>query len=357
MNIKPILKYKNLGIKINSLGQTGFNFPKDASTVDLIMGISKKGDFQISTIRDNSGNILKREFSFKDDKGNLDFIEKIYEKTAEKFSTITNYKHNNQDITKKYINYSGDGDLFVMSKEVLSPDVDFHSIGLYKKGNKPKRIEYNWNWEDFKPNIINNKTLGILNDNIEFLPILISSETKERINERIKHISKIFEKKHNIQGIPYPVTRADENTLKSFNKNKKALGVTTTLGDIFIDKNKTDSSSIYEILSHEYQHMSDFINIFRTKKIFLSIFSTLNNTNENFKKFLIRCSSKGFWAENSKEEKIYTEMWLNHLKQNFNHTDYLEIDLEKRAFKEQEKAQREIEEFNQKLSEFFFTPN
>ncbi len=353
MNIKPLLKYKNLGIKIDSLGQTGFNFPKGASTVDLVMGISKKGDFQISTIRDNSRNILKREFSFKDDKGNLDFIEKIYEKTLEKFSTITNYKHNNKNITKKYINYSGDDDLFVMSKEVLAPDIDFHSIGLYRKGNKPKKLEYNWNWDDFKPNIMNNdKNLSVLKDNIEILPILISADSMERINERVKHISKIFEKKHNIQGIPHQVERIDKEKLNSLSLKEETLGLTTIMGDIFIDENKIDSSSIYDILSHEYQHMNDFINIFRTKKIFLSVISTLNNTNENFKQFLIRCSSKGFWPENSKEEKTYTEMWLNYLKQNFNHTDYLEIDLEKRAFAEQKKSIEILNNFYKKLVEY-----
>lgn len=356
MNIKPLLKYKNLGIKIDSLGQTGFNFPKGASTVDLVMGISKKGDFQISTIKDNLGNLLKREFSFKDDKGNLDFIEKTYEKKYKNgnkiITTNTIYRHNNHPISHKIINYENNKNNLLIKKEIMNPDLDFHSIGIYKKGKTPKKLEYNWCWDDFKPNIINNDLNSDIKSNTELIPIIISNENPKRINERIKHISKIFEKKYDIQGIPNPVNRISEAEFKAFNIEENALGMASTEGNIFIIKDKTDSLSIYEILSHEYKHMSDFINIYRIKKVLKDYYSSIDKYNENFKRFIDRCLSKGFWQENSKEEKEFIDLWLTFIKQNNDKTNYLDKDIEKRAIEEQKKSIKFFDEFYQKLVEY-----
>ncbi len=341
MNIKPLLTYKNLGIKVDSLGET-FKFPKDADTVDLIMGISKKGSFQISTIRSKSGNILKRDFSYKDDNGNCDFFEKTYNKNDTHFSTKTVHKHNNQNSSLKYTNYvSINNDLFI-TDETITNQKDFHSVGLYKKGKKPKKIEYNWNWDNFKPSI--SDIPDSIKENIELLPLFVSFESSERLIERIKHISKILKNKHDIQDIPVRI--------KMVYDTDKKLGLAGINGEIGINNKYKDSFKLLEILSHEYQHLSDFVNILRVREIAQSFMNMLGNNDSTFKDFIMKCAKKGLWTPNSDKEKFFKKLWITSLQQQANNTNYMSLELEKRAFEEQKRSMDFLQNYTQKLLQF-----
>lgn len=352
---------------ISKLGKVNFEVPKNAAVFDFVSGVSKKGDFSIYSFKDASGKLLKKELSFCNERGNVTNItrkyyelenntialwEKILQNGREKEFQIRKFTPLKTTKDKKYFLYR--------QENHVPNEMDTHKIGLLGQGEKAKTIEYKFDWQEAPDIIAYTEALDkyIPEKYLFALPLVISDTTVLRAAQRSDYISNTLIKQQGLQGLTKKAKRVAQSEL-----GIDTCGICSFSGEVSITRCARKSEDLLEILSHEYRHVRDLSDIYRTEE-FINNYRNFSKAELNqmeqdcpgIIEFIEKSIKKGVIKKSNPQYQRLQELnqSLNSYKSNWiSKTEHDEHIFEKSAIDEQNQIVQKFNELREEIIDFF----
>ncbi len=307
---KVVGKAVESGSKI--IGKNGLSItaPTAAKTYDVITGIGKKGEFQLFSFRDEANKVIQHYTRYLRD--NNKYTDVIIDKEVSvdilnraKRTVKGSIGGGKTTCSTEYTSLvpcmlPNNKIIFQKNFMTTTPKGDFGGAEVLQHGKKAMGIKFKYNW-DGKPTQIEymnaqGKQLDITDVESQYLPFvfrkiniidqngqptLVNQDfTDGRLNEKIALSQKIQERLHGIQEGFLPKVKAvkekDLVAVKATGKTPEQLamgrggmhigGEALPSGQIHIIKDTPtdrDGLVILDRISHEMQHESDFIKMYR----------------------------------------------------------------------------------------------
>lgn len=242
--------------------------PEGAVTYDLVKGISKKGNFSIYSYKDATGRIIGRESQY------LKNGEKLTEFRHYEYLSNARYTH-----TRSYLN----DDLPDISQSLMVFDpakaskhawkfdinecgvFDVHKISYLSPGKKPQGLKFDTFYDGDIPFCIRSFNTGnrtLAKRNREYLP-LVTTEILPNVEQKVKHISALQEKKLHLEGVLPPIKRVPHGSLQGSDDLETLGRCQFKIGQINYSDELTHNRNLLSTLSHEYKHASDASKCYR----------------------------------------------------------------------------------------------
>lgn len=303
-------KLKNIltdgATKISPKGGYDIIIPQNAQKYDFSKGTGKKGDYVQYVFKDTDGKPVQHLTRYSLPDGAVKDVITDFERNNSVFNVIRKILINGKNKAAQYSSFlpqqtpSGE---FVVSKSFMSSakNSDKGGLELLRIGKKPVGIEFKFNWDGTPAKIkyknAGDKKLELTDEEKRYLPfiprryvvafqnnipILGSSDfCIAGAQKKIGLAQIIQEKLHNIEGImprAKSVEIKDLHLVKSTGKTPEQLmeengfvplGEHLGNGQINIvtnSGNNSDGVVILDLISHEMQHASDNIKMYRGAK-------------------------------------------------------------------------------------------
>lgn len=269
MAIQQRIISKTIGQSCIGAKFKGFHSPKLAQTFDTVTGVCKKGNFEITSFRDDANVTIKKVQRYVDENDNETIIIKNWNKDRNHIYTATAKNGVVKELVHQMLGGRKDALLIFEQKLVHSEYgdiVDLHSIKACKKGEKPREISYIAKWDGKSPDIRYKNTVGKFSEGerLEYLPMWQPEMALPRYN----HITKFNRMRMGLDDILPPFEFASlaelNHGIASFDEAKQvngilSLGATSPYtGLVQIAKAADSNFDIIDILAHEHRHAFEF---------------------------------------------------------------------------------------------------
>ena len=323
-----------------------------AVSCDIIKGFTKKGKFEIQSYRNELGRLVRRDFNFFEN-GKKIKQQRLYgyaagdskNRAVVSLFPVGNKFQREYERCFLFDQSNSSNDVWMLERK--NNEVSEHqTIAYLSPGEKPKSLSYITSYDGERPVFIEKEGVekkGFPIINSEYLPI-ITSVYSHNVEQKIKHISAMQEKKYQLDGVIPPVERVPQDLL-----DESANGdCDIKTGQIRISNDCYLGSVLLNILAHEYKHASDFSDVHRLESN-ADTFSILpKKIIKEMKKeypeeieFMEKSIQKGVIKYNSKLGKVVKKV-EEHLKAR-EFVPYEQRFHEKRAFNA---SKKEIERYN-----------
>lgn len=282
---------------------------------DLVKGISKKGRFEIESYKNELGSLVARNYAFWTN-GKKTEKRRFYGYGVEgsrnrSYTNLTlrgNEWLNESENVFLFDSSNINSDVWMLERKI-DPIVESHKISYLSPGKKKKSLSYKTSYNGENPTIIETEGLGnkkFPEGKSKYLP-LITTANSNNVEQKIKHISAMQEKKYQLEGIVPPIERVPEEVLQPSEGCICGGDCAIETGQIRVNDTLYQSIDLLDVLAHEYKHAYDASNICRLD-VNAEMFSFLPKgivekmREANFKKisFAEKSIKKGIIKYNSK---------------------------------------------------------
>ena len=269
MAIQQRIISKTIGQSCIGAKFKGFHAPKLAQTFDTVTGVCKKGNFEITSFRDDASVIIKKVQRYVDENNNETIVIRSWNKDRNHIYTATAKNGVVKELVHQMVGGRKDALLIFEQKLVRSENgdiVDLHSIKACKKGVKSREISYVAKWDGTAPDIQYKNTVGkfLEGERLEYLPMW----QPEMALPRYHHVAQFNRMHMGLDDILPPFEFASlgelNHGISSFAEAGKVDGVlslgTTSpyTGLVQIAKAADSNFDIIDIFAHEHRHAFEF---------------------------------------------------------------------------------------------------
>lgn len=268
MKIKPRIISKTIGQSCVGAKFKGFHAPKTAQTFDTVAGVCKKGNFEITSFRNDVGNVVKKVHRYVDKNNDETIIIKTWNRERNKTHITTAIN----GVVKEHIYQMLGGrkdELLKFEQKLVRLDngdvMDFHSISANGKGHKSREISYVAKWDGKAPDVQYKNTIGEFTngERLEYLPMWQPEMALPRYN----HIAKFNRMQMGLDDVlpPFEFVSMDKLNPGFYNEKGEqvlevmSLGATNPYtGLVQYAKYAEGNFDIIDIMAHEHRHAFEF---------------------------------------------------------------------------------------------------
>ena len=279
--IKTQLLSKVVGQPCRGTKFNGFHAPVEAVTYNQVTGISRKGNFEITSFYDDTVRLTKQVSKYTDKDGNETLKIKRYSSEEGFFSEIIAINGKVKEFISKLFDVEpSTQEVSCITERLINTKRgtrDYHEFALFKKGQKPKKMSYRANWDGNPPEIqYTNIKSKMPEVGLEYMPLLVSYGA----NPRYSHLSKVNIRKYDLEGVATEAKRLEFTELNPEFKSFKEVpddecsdlvhGFTEAkppTGKVFVSDYAKAPEELIRIYAHEYKHVDDLSHILRLKYV------------------------------------------------------------------------------------------
>ncbi len=318
----------------------GFHAPAEAVTYDKVSGISKKGNFEITSFYDDADCLTKQVSRYVDKDGVETLKIKHWSAVDEIMSEIIAVNGKVKEFVRKIFDFEPTTEeMSCVTERLINTERgtrDYHEFALFKKGQKPKKMSYRANWDGNAPEIkYTNIKTEMPREGLEYMPLLASFGA----NPRHRHLSRMYIKEYGLEGIATEAKKVEFTELNPEYKSfKEALEVdgdicngytsfTPPTGEVFINEYLFDAEELIRVYSHEYKHVDDLSHFIRLrynaeqwKALPHKVIEELKENEPEMFKFIFRSIKKGIIDKHGPDAQTYR--YYKHLDNHFSEAKY-----------------------------------